>query len=244
MNRLRLLSLVAVLGLAGCAAVPGPRVEYETRPAPTLPPERFDIEEGRDAAVVAQFREAPAPATIRVGDGSDFAADRNRLAKEGYVLIARSRFLQSDPDARSRAAERAVAIGAEQALFYPVDPTPASSTPQPGGYADEGQSLVAYFVKYKLPFGATFRDLGNKEKQELAVTGGVRLGSVIERTPAAEANLIAGDAIVRFNGAGFTGKAAFQKLLQQYAGKAVTLTLVRDDAELERIVRLGVPRSK
>lgn len=243
MNLLRCLVLLAVATVTGCASLPQPRVEYESAPVRQLPPEQFDIEEGRDAAVVAQFRESPPPASVMVNDGSDLATDRNRLAKEGYVLVARSRFLQSDEEARSRAAERAVAIGAEQALFYAVDPTPSSAA-APGSYNDGAQSLVAYFVKYKLPFGATFRDLGSKEKQELAVPGGVKLGSVLVRTPAAEANLIAGDAIVGFNGDRLSGKAQFQKLLQQFAGKAVTLTIVRDGNELERIVRLGVPRAK
>lgn len=244
MNLARRLTLLAAVALSGCASLPAPRVEYESKPVPTLPPEEFGVEEGRDATVVAQFRESPAPASVMVNDGSDLAADRNLLARDGYVLVARSRFLQSDDDARSRAAERGVAIGAEKVLFYAVDPAPPASNNAPGGYAMPPQSLVAYFVKYKLPFGATFRDLGNKEKQDLSVPGGVKLGSVIVRTPAAEANLIAGDAIVRFNGAGLSGKAQFQKLLQQYAGKAVTLTIVRDGTELERIVRLGVPRAK
>lgn len=244
MKALRYLVLLAVVA-AGCASAP-PRVVYEQAapPPPVQQPEKFSVEEGRAPDVVALFRESPAPAEVRVEEGDDLNQDRTELARQGYVLVGRSRFETTDPDARSRAAERAVAIGAERALFYAVDPTETTQTSAPGEYQSPKWSLVVYFVKYKLTFGATFRNVTAGEKATLAINGGVSIGTVIAKTPAAEANLLAGDVVFRINGDGFTGKTAFGKLLAQYAGTSVTLDLYRDGMEMQRVVRLGVPREK
>lgn len=244
MNALRVVFLLLITALTGCFSLSDSRVVYTPAPTtPPEPPEHFSFDEGRDETVIAQFRESPAPPSVTLYRGEDLATERNRLAREGYVLVARSHFVKTDPRLKSRAEARAVAIGAEQALLFDNEPVP-DGLRAPGQYANEPNSLVAYFVKYKLPFGATFRDLNGKEKSALGVTGGVKLGSIIERTPAADANLMAGDAIVRFNGGGFTGKAAFQKLLMDNAGKSVTLLLVRDGSEVERVVRVGMPRAQ
>ena len=245
MKSLRTLVLLALAAAAGCVSAP-PRIVYEqTAPPPAVQqPEKFSVEEGRAPDVVALFRESPAPTEVRVEEGSDFVHDRTELARQGYVLVGRSQFETTDPDARARAAERAATIGAERALFYPVDPTVTTQSGAPGEYQSPKWSLVAYFVKYKLTFGATFRNVTSSEKATLAITGGVSIGTVIARTPASEANLLSGDVVFRINGDGFTGKTAFGKLLAQYAGTSVTLDLYRDGLEMQRIVRLGVPREK
>ncbi len=249
MKTSRFLAVAALAALAGCVTSPPTRVVYDDAPLEEqrpreAPPERFTVEEGRAPNVVALFRESPAPREVRVDEGYDFVRDRTELAREGYVLVGRSLFETTDPDARLRAAERAVAIGAERAMFYPVDPTAESRDQQPGGYDSPQYSMVAYFVKYKLTFGATFRNLSSGERAKLAINGGVSIGSVIARTPAAEADLLSGDVVFRVNGNGFNGKTEFQTLLAQYAGTSVTLDLYRDGLEMQRIVRLGVPREK
>ena len=249
MKSLRILAVIVLAALAGCVTAPQTRVVYDDngpdRQQPLdVPPERFSIEEGRAPNVVALFRESPAPAQVRVDEGVDFIRDRTELAREGYVLIGRSLFETTDPDARRRAEDRAVEIGAERAVFYPVDPTAMDGDQQPGAYESPQYSLVAYFVKYKLTFGATFRNLSNSEKAKLSINGGVSIGSVIARTPASEANLISNDVVFRINGNGFTGKTAFQTLLAQYAGTSVTLDIYRDGLEMQRVVRLGVPRDR
>lgn len=249
MKTSRFLAIAALASLAGCVTVPVTRVVYddapldEQRPRDALP-ERFTVEEGRAPDVVALFRESPAPREVRVSEGYDFIRDRTELAREGYVLVGRSLFETTDPDARVRAAERAVAIGAERAVFYPVDPTAANRDQRAGGYNGPEYSLVAYFVKYKLTFGATFRNLSSSEMAKLAINGGVSIGSVIARTPASEANLLSGDVVFRINGEGFNGKTAFQQLLARNAGTSVTLDMYRGGQEMQRIVRLGVAREK
>lgn len=248
MKSLRIPAVIALAALAGCVTAPQTRVVYDDNSRDQqpldIPPERFSIEEGRAPNVVALFRESPAPSQVRVDEGVDLVRDRTELAREGFVLVGRSLFETTDPDARRRAAERAVEIGAERAVFYPVDPTAMDRDQQPGAYGSPQYSLVAYFVKYKLTFGATFRNLSNSEKSKLSITGGVSIGSVIARTPASEANLMSNDVVFRINGNGFTGKTEFQQLLAQYAGTSVTLDIYRDGFEMQRVVRLGVPRDK
>ncbi len=249
MKTSRFLAVAALVALAGCVTVPVSRVDYDDAPLEEqlpreAPPERFSVEEGRAPNVVALFRESPAPREVRVSEGYDFVRDRTDLAREGYVLVGRSQFETTDPDARLRAADRAVAIGAERAIFYPVDPTADNRDQRAGGYDGPQFSLVAYFVKYKLTFGATFRNLSSSEMAKLAINGGVSIGSVIARTPASEANLLSGDVVTRVNGNGFNGKTAFQKLLAQNAGTSVTLDIYRGGQEMQRIVRLGVAREK
>ncbi len=245
----RFLAVASLAALAGCVTVPVNRVIYDEAPIDDQRPndafpERFTVEEGRAPNVVALFRESPAPREVRVDEGYDFIRDRTELAREGYVLVGRSLFETADPNARSRAAERAVAIGAERAMFYPVDPTAANRDQRAGGYDGPQYSLVAYFVKYKLTFGATFRNLSSSEMAKLTINGGVSIGSVIARTPASEANLLSGDVVFRINDKGFRGKTEFQQMLAQYAGTSVTLDIYRGGQEMQRIVRLGVAREK
>ena len=102
------------------------------------------------------------------------------------------------------------------------------------------ETRAAFYVRMKLPFGATFRDLDAKERE--AVGGaGVQLGSIVGGSPASRANLLAGDIVVAVDGAPVSGKAEFQKLLKAKAGKRVSLTVWRGGVRMEREVRLGVP---
>ncbi len=228
---LRRLALFAALALAGCAVAPshGPpgspggearRAEISYEPAP-----------GRDAQTVARMRAAAPPeaATIQPArDGEDA-----RLAAQGYVRIGRGRFpverigRDREADARDEALRQASANGAERVLL---------ATPRDGV---DAAWIADYYVRFRLPFGASFRDLRERERETLGAQGGVAIGAVVGGTPASRANLLTGDYVLALNGKAVADRADFQQQLQRNAGRTVTLTLVRNGETLQRAVKLG-----
>lgn len=222
MNRLP--ALLGVLLLAGCATTTVQRDITEFR----APGSRYVVEPGREPATVAEMRAAPAPERPTMEDGKSRAGDQRRLAAKGLVSIGTGYFPGAEPEARGAALEQGRAVGADRILFYP----PAD---------DAGADWIAvYYVRFQLPFGATFRNLRAGERKALGGAGGVVLGSLVGGTPASRANLLPGDMVVRCEGKAIADRSAFQAMLRQHAGRPVTLALVRNGETLERVVRLGV----
>ena len=225
----RLLALAFAGVLAGCATTrsvyepaPGePGAGAQNQAAPAYVPEP-----GRDAGAVAQMRAAPAPATALIEPGKNVSADASRLAAASFVRIGSGRYRGGEDAVREEAAQQGRAVGADRILLY----APA---------AGESDWLAAYFVRVKLAFGASFRDINAAERATLGADGGVQIGSVIGGTPASRANLIAGDYVTKVDGHPIAGKAAFQDLLRAGIGRSVTLTVVRNGEPLQRVVRLS-----
>lgn len=225
--RLRIAISLLLLILAGCASIQGPG---SGSLAPAAPGSRYVEEPGRDAATVAQMRAAPAPASAEVTPGKNRQADRRKLATSGFVAIGTGYFPGAADDAREDALRQGERVGADKILLYAPAPDAA-----------EGADWLAdYYVRFQLPFGATFRDLRPQERTALAGSGGVAIGSVIGGTPASRANMIGGDFVIKFNGKSFANRGEFQSLLKAHAGRPVTLTIVRNNETLERVVRLGL----
>lgn len=215
--------LLALLLLAGCATAP-PRGITE----PAAPGSRYVVEPGREPERVAELRAAPAPASPTLEDGGNRGGDHRRLAAKGFVSIGTGYFPGPEAEARAAAIEQGQAVGAEQILFHaPV--------------AEHGDEWVAiYYVRFQLPFGATFRDLREGERRITAGAGGVVLGSIVGGTPASRANLLSGDIVVKCDGKAIADRSAFQAMLRSRAGHPVKLTIVRNGETSTRVVRLGV----
>lgn len=215
-------ALFAVLLLAGCASTPPRDI---ARPA--APGSRYVVEAGREPHRVAELRAAPAPESAALEDGGNRGGDHRRLAAKGLVSIGTGYFPGAESDARAAAIEQGRVVGAERILFYPPD--------------TEGDVdwLAVYYVRFQLPFGATFRDLRANERK-LAPRGGVVLGAIVGGTPASRANLLAGDLVVECDGKAIAGRSAFQAMLRERAGDPVRLRLVRNGETMTRVVRLGV----
>ena len=209
-----------LLLLAGCATAPRSITE------PAAPGSRYEV--AHEPALVAELRAAAAPETPVLEIGKDRDSDRRKRAAAGYVLIGTGYFPGTQADARAAAVEQGQVVGAEQVFLY-----------APLTEAVGGNWIATYYVHFQLPFGATFRDLRENERRQHGASG-VVLGSIVSGTPASRANLITGDIVLKFDGKAITGRAAFQDLLRSRAGHPVTLTLVRNDETLERVVRLGV----
>jgi len=220
----RTVALASAVLLAGCAA--GPRTSV-VPPGSEMPGRAggYTIVEGRGPEMVAELRAAP-PTEPQAVDGKGFEADQKRLAAQGFMHIGTAHFAAGDTGARADALEQGRSVGADQVIFY----APAAAS---------DSLTVAYYVRFKLPFGATFRDLNATEKQAMS-GGGVRIGTVVDNTPASKANLLAGDFIVSLDGKPVANRGEFQSMLRAKAGRAVTLGIVRNGETLDRMVRLGV----
>ncbi len=220
----RLIAALVLLLLAGCATAPRSITE------PAAPGSRYEVQSGREPAVVAEMRAAPAPVEPALEDGKNRTGDHRQLAAKGFVSIGTGYFPGAGSEARAAAIAQGQAVGADRVLVYSPAPTATGS----------GDWVAVYYVRFQLPFGATFRDLRASERKSLGGAGGVVLGSIVDRTPASRANLIAGDIVLKFDGKAIAGRSAFQAMLRGRAGHPVSLTLVRNGESLTRVVRLGV----
>lgn len=211
-----------LLLLAGCAVAP----RSGTEPAGVVPPARtepsYEAAPGRDAATVAQMRASAAPAAPILETGEE-----SRLLAQGYVRIGTGRYPMDEAPARDAALRQGQQVGAERVLLHVAR-------------ADQPQAWIAdFYVRFKLPFGAAFRDTNAQERRQLGRDGGVQIGSVISGTPASRANLLAGDFVLELDGKPIADRAAFQGMLRNSTGRTVTLTVVRNGETLKRMVRLG-----
>jgi hypothetical protein len=220
---LRPLAFAGILLLAGCATGPG-TVSQTPKMLPPAETGSYQTEPGREPALVADLRAAPPPAEPEVVEGRSLAADEKRLRAQSYMHIGTSRFAASDTEARAKAERQGRNVGADRLIFYP---------------ATAGDLVVAYYVRFKLPFGATFRDLRPAEMSELGTGGGVAIGSVVDDSPASRANLLTGDIVLKCDEKAIIDRADFQTKLRAKAGHPVTLTIVRNGETIQRVVRLG-----
>jgi membrane-associated protease RseP (regulator of RpoE activity) len=223
----RLCAFALLVLLAGCASVT--RAPYEPELSVPAPGSPYVPEPGRDAATIAAMRAAPAPALPELSSGHNPNGDQSSLAAQGFVRIGSARYRLDEGAAKEQALHEGQRAGADRVLLY---------APAAGGNATAGEWLAVYFVRFRLPFGATFRDLQPAERATLG-GGGVEIGSVVGGTPASRANLIAGDYVTALDGKPVADRADFQDRLKRSAGHSVTLTVVRNGESLQRVVRLG-----
>jgi len=221
---------LVTLALGACATM----APHPTLPSDTLPP-RIEAGPGRyegarSPETVAELRAAPA-GQAEILDSQSPAGDERILVAKGYVRIGDGYYNGNDAKARDWLTARARDVGADRVQIYADN-------------AHDAPSLHAvYYVKFKLPFGASFRDLHADEREAVGGSG-VSLGDVIGNSPADQANLLKGDIVLKFNGEAVRDRAHFQQLLRAHMGKRATLTVSRDGATLSRQVRLGVLASE
>jgi membrane-associated protease RseP (regulator of RpoE activity) len=226
LSGIRSLALFLVLAIAGCATVSHTTTEPSPQPLPPEETGQYETVTGREPALVADLRAAPPPAEPEIADGRNIGAEEKRLRLQSYMRIGTSRFAADDAGMREKALRQGQRVGANRLIVYPAD---ASST----------ETTVAYYVRFKLPFGATFRDLRPAEMSALGTGGGVAIGTIVGDSPASRANLLTGDIVLKCDGKAIVDRTDFQNQLREKAGHPVTLTIVRNGETLQRVVRLG-----
>lgn len=219
---LRPVALLLCAVLAGCATT---RVSREPE-SPGLAADadnRYEAIAGREPAVIDPLRAAPAAATEML-PGKALATDQEALTPQAHVLVGISHHRHDDERARAWIAEQGQLLGADKIRWY--------------AQADAGGLNAAYFVRVRLVFGATFRDLNAQERKSFPA-GGVRLGDVVGESPASRANLRPGDIITALGDSAVKDRANFQSLLRENMGRTVELNLARGTETVQRKVQLG-----
>jgi hypothetical protein len=242
----------SLLSLGGCAVLRRTPERQEPGVPPSAAvaePGHYIVMPGHGAELVAELRAAPAPQTPEIVDGVGIRADERKLVAKSFVRIGTGCYPDADAAARDWAQRMGIRVAADKTLVYvlPADDKAGAKLAEEMTAACTDESgtaraaLVAtYYVRYRLPFGAQFRNLTADETKKLGVGGGVQIGSVIGGTPAAEANLRTGDFVLKLNGKDVHDRADFQNQLRANMGKRVTLTISRDGVQVERMVRLGM----
>lgn len=207
-------------------------VDLPETPAQVTEDSHYEPSIERGPEYINALRAAAAPVQPIVTEGKNERGDQRELASKGFVRIGNGHYAVDDEASVREAIELGKTIGADQVWLYhrqvaDVDP----NSPE--------QLLAAYYVRFKLLFGATFRNLTGKERTTLEVEGGVQIGSVVGKTPASEANLLAGDYVIAVNGIPIIDRGQFQELLKKEAGNPVTLKIIRNQQRSDRMVRLG-----
>ncbi|GMV31661.1 MAG: hypothetical protein AMXMBFR59_37860 [Rhodanobacteraceae bacterium] len=208
--------------LSGCATSTVVRTDAPVG-QPADADHRYETIAGREPSVIDPLRAALAPAAADLLPGKSPAEDQERLAPQSYVLVGTSHHRHDDDRARQWIAAQGVAVGADTIRTY----APA------GGGLD-----AAYFVRVRLVFGATFRDLNAQERKRFPA-GGVTLGDIVGDSPASRANLRAGDIVTALDGVPVNDRARFQSLLRARMGSTVELNLARGAETVTRKVQLG-----
>ncbi|TLY53127.1 MAG: PDZ domain-containing protein [Gammaproteobacteria bacterium] len=235
--------------LAGCVAIrPRPVVEQGVAPPRAVAePGKYLVSAGHGAESVAELRAAPPPDNAEIVPGTAVRPDERKLVAKSYVRIGTGCYPASDEEAHEWAARIGRRVGADKVLLYgiadaknPEQFAAAANAECDGAGPPEWAFIATFYVRYRLPFGAQFRNMSAAELKTAGVDGGVQLGSVIGGTPAAEANLRSGDFVIKFNGTPLRDRAAFQDMLRANMGKRVTLTVARNGEQFDRLVHLGV----
>src|ERR1700722_2818746 len=224
-----------LVSIDGCQQNVRPASESHQPPLPARTSlGRFEPIAGRGPDIVAELRAAPAPPQPEFSDGESASGDERVLSAKGFVKIADGYYAGVDAEANAWLRKRGNEAGADKVIFYTVPPDETTHAP----------SLQAvYYVRFKLPFGASFRNLTEKEQEESGAAG-IRIGAVIGGSPAAEANLRDGDIVLKIDGVAIAGRSDFEKKLRAHMGKLVTLTISRNGTVSTRLVRLGVLASE
>jgi len=239
---MRVLPLLLVLLTIGCAT---------TKTPTEAPPAQANLYE--------QFYKpyAKSPATRsgmppRIYRGQDQETDFRHLLEDGYDILGYSSFVAGDV-APEQALEHADKLHADLVLVYTrrSDMTPLRvpnrAKPQTGNQSKEnaaGGRLITpqapqyeYFASYwtRLPTPI----LGLHVKTPAEDSPGLPVVAVIKNSPAAEAEIKAGDKLLRIGDTDMRNVEALTKATQRYAGQSVEIVYAREAETMRKTVMLN-----
>jgi hypothetical protein len=238
----KIMAIGAILALTGCAN----GFEKHYHPAPPA-----------GLVSVAPSLDPPPPKPAVYVISADIQEDAKRLAKDGYVFIGESSFVDlADRSREAQAVMQGKRVGASVVLFksefkdtrsdtipYTVSsatkPGTGASTP-PGGYStfarehslDRDTFYASYWAKRdpnKIQLGLNYGPLSDALRQRLERNTGVQVDTVVRGTPAFNANFLEGDILLKMNGKDITDVSTLSSGLIHMGGQLVTFDLLRSD---------------
>ncbi len=96
-----------------------------------------------------------------------------------------------------------------------------------------------YLVKQKFVLGAYFVPLSDEERARLGTNKGVKIGLVVDNSPAFESDLVPGDILLAMNGKAIANPEIFHNGLDEFAGNDVEFTVTRGDKVFSKRVQLN-----
>lgn len=98
---------------------------------------------------------------------------------------------------------------------------------------------AVYFFKQKFGLGAFFRDLSDRERQELQTNRGAVARLIVDGTPAFNADLLIGDVFLAVDGVVISNTQTLSELLSARNGQMVTFSVLRRGEKMEKTVQLS-----
>lgn len=245
---MRLTLLFLVLLSTGCAT---------TKPPPEAPPTLANpYEKFYTAHAKAPSMKTSLPP--RIYRGQDPVSDYRHLLEDGYDILGYSSFVAGDipPD---QALAQAGKINADLVLVYtrrsgatplelPNKPSPPQmQSDQPDKDKPTGRLVTPqapeyeYFASYwtQLPPPVLGLHVQEPEKKNNTTEDGLPVVAVIKDSPAAAADIKAGDVLLRIGDTDMLNVAALMQATQRYAGQSVEIVFVHETETMRRTVLLN-----
>lgn len=244
---MRPLPLLLVLLIVGCATTKTPT---EAPPAQANLFEQFY----KPYAMSPQTRSGMPP---RIYRGQDQETDYRRLLEDGYDILGYSSFVAGDVPPEQALAQ-ADKLHADLVLVYTRRSTsvtplslPNRAKPQqeqsPKEGAPSGRLLTPqspqyeYFASYWTQLPPPVLGLHVKTPAEDAA--GLAVVAVIKNSPAAEAQIKAGDTLLRIGDTDIRNVQALTQATQRYAGQSVEIVYAHEAETLRKTVVLNAKSS-
>lgn len=99
---------------------------------------------------------------------------------------------------------------------------------------------AVYFIKTRSStLGAIYRNLNDAERQDIQSNQGVVITSIRDDSPAFIADLLSGDIIISVDGIKVKNEDVFSQMINERKGQNISLSLVRREQGIEKIVQLN-----
>jgi predicted small lipoprotein YifL len=247
--------LFALLLCVGCASkgpMPAPPAQAQNQTqtqSSTNPFQQYYVQRMKPPA----GKPAPEPSIYR---GQDQESDNRHLLEDGYDLIGHAAFEAGDvpPEQALQQAQnvhadivivytrrtgtvtlnvqRQAQPGADDGEFVPQSP-PAEAMPKP--QAPHYEHIASYWSKLPPPV----LGLHVQSTSKYALSGGVPVVAVVKDSPAATAEVQAGDLVLRLGEADISDAEALEQATRRYADKEVEIVFARKAETLHKTVVLN-----
>lgn len=199
----------------------------------------------------------PDPAGPKLYRGENKKEDYRRLLRKGYEQLGQSSFEAADVSPQ-QALEQARKIGADLVLVYSrqIGNVPLSvqleqlreQAKNSEGHttleveAPEQQNRYAYFATYWVKLAPPLIGVHVTSPGKDQEARGLKVLTVIDESPAAQARIQEGDAITRIGDVEISSPQALTQAAQRYAGETVEVALVRGGMESKTSMTLNPAR--